>query len=203
MYIPPKFSIQDIQTIRYFIAQNSFGILLSLDEDEFHDTHIPFVLSKEGTSLYGHVAKANPQWKAWQKNPKVKVIFHGPHAYVSPTYYISENQVPTWNYTAISITGDVEIIEEVKEQHQVIQELVEKNESFQEIPWKFENDNEKILPMFNAIVCFKIKIDKIKAKYKLSQNKSIEDQRSVVQHLKEKGTPMDLEIAQLMEQNLS
>ena len=72
MYIPPKFNIQDPDKISAFIKQNSFGTLLSIDEAEIQDTHTPFILSEDGI-LWGHIARANPQWKSWQKNQKVNL----------------------------------------------------------------------------------------------------------------------------------
>jgi transcriptional regulator len=98
MYTPPKFKVDDPAVIRNFIEKNSFGVLLSIEGGQIHDTHTPFILS-ENNQLLGHIARANPQWKASSEASRVKVIFTGPHAYISPKYYVSEFAVPTWNYT--------------------------------------------------------------------------------------------------------
>ncbi|MGY8640031.1 MAG: FMN-binding negative transcriptional regulator [Verrucomicrobiales bacterium] len=159
MYTPQDFKIDDPELIRLFIEENSFGILVSSrDGSEVDDTHLPLVLSDDGNYLLGHIAKANKHWRNWETNPCVKVIFHGPHSYVSPTYYASEFNVPTWNYTAVSISG--------------------------------------------SIVFFRIRVQKTEAKFKLNQNKSLEDQKAVIKILFESESTFDREIARIMSGNL-
>ncbi|MDA3832186.1 MAG: FMN-binding negative transcriptional regulator [Spirochaetales bacterium] len=89
MYTPPKFNVEDPTTIRSFVEANAFGLMLSIDGDDIHDTHTPFIYSEEGHHLIGHVAKANPQWKSWKDGTRAKVIFTGPHSYISPKYYVT------------------------------------------------------------------------------------------------------------------
>jgi transcriptional regulator len=111
MYLPLAFKLDEPELIRRFIEENSFGILVSsVDGSSIEETHTHLLLSEDGNRLLGHIARANDHWKAWEKNASVKVIFHGPHCYVSPTFYKSDHSVPTWNYTTVSISGVIELI---------------------------------------------------------------------------------------------
>lgn len=199
MYTPTRFQITDPQTIRDFIEQNSFGILLSIVEGEIHDTHVPLALNGEGTHLMGHIATLNQQWKGWEHDPNVKVIFHGPHTYISPRYYSKEGYVPTWNYTAVSVSGRVEIIESRHDQIALIRDLVAGYESGFAEPWRMDEGSQKTINQLRGVVCFRIKIEKIEAKFKLNQDKTEEDRRSVIRHLQESGDPMSRAIAAMME----
>ena len=109
MYTPEKFNIEDREAILRFIRQNPFGLLLSVGGGVIHDTHTPFIVAEDGKQLLGHLARANPQWASWGEGSVAKVVFSGPHAYVSPRYYESEFAVPTWNYTAVSVSGQIRI----------------------------------------------------------------------------------------------
>lgn len=202
MYTPSTFSVEDKETIYQFIENHSFGIIISHGGEEFHDTHTPLYATPELNVLYGHIAKANSQWKDWQANAGVKVLFHGPHTYISPNYYVGSFNVPTWNYTAVSISGVVEILDSLEEKKKVIQSLVAKNEENFPKPWKLDESDERVMNLFNAIVCFRVNVQKIEAKFKLNQNKDIEERQSVIKHLKTSNQFMDLEIAKLMEQSL-
>lgn len=198
MYNPSAFSVSDASQIRSFVEKNSFGILLSQTEREIHDTHTPLFLSDDLKTAYGHIARANSQWKSWESHPDVKIIFHGPHAYVSPRFYVSEFNVPTWNYTAVSIAGIIQIIESPAESLGVIQKLVEKYED--EAGWKLNTEDDRYMKLLDAVVCFRICISKLDAKFKLNQNKKEEDRRSVIAHLQQSTNSGDREVASLMQQ---
>jgi transcriptional regulator len=200
MYTPQKFAVQEQGIIRKFIQQFSFGMIISHDGKEFHDTHTPLFISDDLKILSGHIARANPQWLKWKESPTVKVIFHGPHSYISPRYYKSDFNVPTWNYTAISIDGEVEMIAGKEKVLGFLETLVSQYESLG--GWSFDSSDERYLKLLDAIVCFEITISKIETKFKMNQNKSIEDQQSVIAHLEKSSFSADRETALFMKQTL-
>lgn len=107
MYIPTAFEQTDQNKLHEFIEANSFGLLVSTHVGEPFATHLPFLLQRDSGPhgcLFGHVARANPQWRDLD-GQSVLAIFTGPHAYVSPTWYESEDVVPTWNYVAVHAYG--------------------------------------------------------------------------------------------------
>ena len=104
MYIPESFRESHLATLHAFIRQNSFGTLVSEQDGELVASHLPFLLDPErgpyGT-LVAHMARANPHWQAFDGDAEALAIFQGPHAYISPSWYATEQSVPTWNYTAV------------------------------------------------------------------------------------------------------
>lgn len=201
MYTPPKFKIDDREVIRQFISENSFGLLLSVGDGRIHDTHTPFIISEDGQQLLGHIARANAQWKDWGESSAAKVIFSGPHAYISPRYYESEFAVPTWNYTAVSISGRITVIEDTEAKLDFLDRLTAANEG-SDNPWFLDRSDDRYLNLLSGIIVFSVSVDSIEASFKLNQNKSMEDQRKVVASLTETGCPFDHDVASLMKQNL-
>lgn len=196
MYTPANFKVDDLSVIRSFIEKHPFGLLLSIEGDQIHDTHTPFVLSENG-ELLGHIARANPQWKGWTEGNRVKVIFTGPHAYISPNYYVSEFAVPTWNYTAVSISGRITIIEQENEVLKFLVLLVSANEKSDE-PWVLDRTDERYMKLLSGIVVFSVTMDSVEASFKMNQNKSEEDQHKVVDSLTATGCPYDRDVAEIM-----
>ena len=200
MYIPPKFRVESPSVIESFIRENSFGLVLSINGDEIDDTHTPFFLSDNGL-LWGHIAKANPQWKSWRNGSTVKVIFTGPHSYISPRYYVSEFAVPTWNYTAVSVVGRITLIEERDAVLGFLDSLVAENEK-SDSPWALDRSDERYMNLLSSIVVFSVSMDRVDASFKLNQNKSEEDQIKVISSLEATGCPFDSSVASLLAQNI-
>jgi transcriptional regulator len=200
MYIPPKFRVEDASAIQSFIGDNSFGLLLSVNGDEIDDTHTPFVLSDNGL-LLGHIAKANPKWKSWRSGSTVKVIFTGPHSYISPRYYVSEFAVPTWNYTAVSVVGRITVIQDKDSVLGFLDSLIAENEG-SDSSWALDRSDERYMDLLSSIVVFSISMDRVEASFKLNQNKTEEDQFKVISSLEATGCPFDSSVARLMAQNI-
>lgn len=198
MYIPPKFKIDDPEQIQAFIRENPFGLLLSISEDGICDTHTPFVFSECGNYLLGHIAKANDHWKGWKAGTKAKVIFTGAHAYISPGYYESEFNVPTWNYTAVSVSGTITTISDQEDVLDFLDSLTKQSEKGSK-PWTLDRTDERYMNLLSGIVVFRVSLDHVEASFKMNQNKSEEDQSSVISSLKESGCPYDHGVADFME----
>ena len=199
MYTPSDFKIKDPEVIRSFIRAHSFGILFSRDVDgHFHDTHLPLLASDDLTSITGHIARANPQWKSWEADSEVKIVFRGPHAYVSPSCYQSEFNVPTWNYSAVSVTGTVRTVSDRVEQTKVMRELVDFHETSRPNPWELDESDSRFMKLYDALVFFSVEIREIEAKFKLNQNKSEADRESVIKSLSETGSLHDADLAAMM-----
>jgi len=200
MYTPPKFKIDDSEIIRRFIEENSFGLILSIDGDEIHDTHTPFIYSEDGKHLLGHIARANPQWKSWEHQATAKVVFTGPHSYISPHFYESEFAVPTWNYTAVSISGDIEVIDNKESVLRFLDLLTAHNEDG-ESPWRLDRTDERYMNLLSGIVVFSVSIDSVEASFKMNQNKTEADRNKVIRSLASSGCPFDQEFATIMAHN--
>ena len=200
MYIPAKFRVEDRDQIFDFIRNNPFGLLLTVDNGIIHDTHTPFIISECGTSLYGHIAKANTQWQNWNDTTTAKAVFTGPHAYVSPNYYTSEFNVPTWNYSAVSISGKLTVIDDKTEVLEFLDQLIKENEESKDA-WKLDRTDDRYMKLLAGIVVFKITMTDVDASFKMNQNKTDEDRQSVINTLQQSGCPFDHEVADMMERN--
>src|SRR5215469_5681813 len=114
MYIPAAFREQRTEILHAIIRDNSFATLVSQVNSELFATHLPFLLDASrgaNGTLRGHMARANPHWQAFSAEAESLVIFQGPHAYISPGWYVSERAVPTWNYTAVHAYGVASILD--------------------------------------------------------------------------------------------
>ena len=179
MYIPQVFEVTDQEKAFVFIKQNEFGQLTSLVEGRLFSSYIPFY--PEGDLLVGHMAKKNPQWKEIETQ-EVLITFQGQDAYISPSWYDSPG-VPTWNYQAVHVYGQVSLITEEGRLKEIVDTLTSQYESSFETPWIPEYNES----MLNVIVGFEIKMTDIQCKYKLSQNRSEQDRKQVIEALKARG----------------
>jgi transcriptional regulator len=180
MFIPVNMQILERASQQNFMHQFGFALLVS---EDLQVTHLPMTLmAEEGSSgvLYAHMARANPHWKSIDQQ-KVKVIFNGPHSYISPSWYATGPAVPTWNYAAVHVSGRASLLDDVQTL-QAVHVLVKQYE-----PALL--DNEALMPanyqhkLAKAIVGFKIEIEQIEGKQKLGQHKSVADQQGTVNGL--------------------
>ena len=203
MYIPKDNSYDDQKDIRAFMAQNSFGILVSNIDGKPWGTHIPLELYTrlDGTEvLEGHIARANPQWKDLPNNSEVMVIFSGPHAYISSSWYDHTN-VPTWNYVAVHVYGKYRQVEG-NELVAALSRLTDKFEANSEKPISVKDFSEPFMKShLRALVGFEIEITDIQAKQKLSQNRGDKNHAAIVEKLELSENNQSKTIAQLMRNN--
>lgn len=180
MYIPEHYKNENWDEIKDFIRQNSFGILVNRYLGKPWATHIPLELEVNDSGkdiLVGHIAKANPQWKAFSKDKEVLCIFNGPDAYVSSSWY-KEEEVPTWNYIAVHVYGKPKILDEAMVMAS-LRRLVDKYEQGSKNPISLQNMSPKTLRQVKGVVGFEIEILDVQAKYKLSQNREKDHERII------------------------
>lgn len=201
MYIPASFAETDQDTLHSFIEQHSFGLLVTHDGAEPTATHIPFLLDRDaGTHgcLIGHVARANPQWKTLEDASPL-VVFSGPHAYISPTWFEAQNTVPTWNYTAVHVYGQARLITDDAGLLQIVRRTVDVYESGLPEPWSLDRpDPDFVHGLLGSIVGFEIPIDRIEGKWKLNQNHDEQRREKVIHQLRDTGIPANCDVADLM-----
>ncbi len=204
MYIPPAFEEFDYHKLHSFIAENSFGLLVSVRDGVPFATHLPMLLEPNvgpNGRLFGHFAKANPQWRDTD-GKKVLAIFSGPHVYVSPSIYESENVVPTWNYVAVHVYGTFRLLDDVDSLSEILTKSVQIYEQHRKAPWVLDTSTPYFHKMVHSIVGFRIEIERLEGKWKLSQNQPAERQEKVMHALAE-STDFDAqEIARLMAERL-
>lgn len=192
MYIPKYYEITDKEEINSFIDRVGFGQLVSNVGGRIISTHLPLLLSEDKSKIIGHLALPNPQHDELE-GQEVLVTFEGAHDYISPSWYVSPG-VPTWNYQTVHIYGFIKFIKDLNQVREVVDTLTKKYESKFEKPWEPRyKDN-----MLKGIVAFELKISECQCKYKLSQNRSVEDRAQVIEQLKKYGSNS---LAEAMEKN--
>ncbi len=205
MYIPAPFAETRIEVLHAQMRENSFATLVSNGEDGLIASHLPLLLDAErgphGT-LIGHMAKANPQWQSLRPDQEVLVIFQGPHAYISPTWYTTAYAVPTWNYVTVHAYGTPTIVEDPEPLYRMVEALVKHHEAQFAYAWSLAERRDYAEKLLKQIVGFEIQITRLQGKRKLSQNRSQADQVNVVAGLTEQGDPLGLAVADLMQHNL-
>jgi len=186
MYVPEHFAETDLEKLHDFMRQHSFASVVTQQDGAPFASHLPLLLDSSTGShgaLFGHMARDNPQWQDFAAGAEVLVMFHGPHAYISPTWYEpNPMSVPTWNFMAVHGYGEARILSEAALEKSLFQ-LVDEHEKSFPSPWKFELTQLMRGRMLGAIVGFEIKLSRVEGKFKLSQNRSQQDQRNIIAHL--------------------
>jgi transcriptional regulator len=184
VYIPEHFRLRHDADAVAFMRANPFAILISTTDAGPYATHLPLFVRTEEERIYlrGHVAKANPHWHYLEQEPQCLTIFHGPHAYVSPTNYGARESVPTWNYAAVHVYGSARIFSTMQDLHQMLNELMGTFEPAYRDQWESLSDTFRE-NMLRQIVGFEIVATRIEGKFKLSQNRPREDQANVIASL--------------------
>ena len=202
MYCPKAFKIEDEAELFEFIEQWSFADLITTNDGELFVNHVPFVFDRSQKKLYGHLAVNNPQCALLEKADDLTVVFKGANIYISPSWYVSQDMVPTWNFEAVHISGKARLVDN-NGLITILEKLTEKHEEAFENRWKMEKVSlPKLDDMLKMIVGFEIDISSIKGKSKLSQNRSVEDRVGVISGLKDQNNSMSLSVADKMELNL-
>lgn len=199
MYLPAAFHETDQTKLFDFIEQHSFGLLTSQGDEHPLGSHLPFLLDRTAGpqgALMSHMARANPHWR-YAEGETVMVVFHGPHTYISPTWYAADNVVPTWNYVAVHAYGVLELVDD-DETLDIVAQTVERYEQAAETPWRFDRDTDFARKLLAAIVGFRIELTRLEGKWKLSQNHPIERRERVIAGLQQRGDVDSLVIAELM-----
>jgi len=198
MYIPHHYKNENLDEVKDFLKKNSFGILVNQVDGKPWATHIPLELDvdEDGNDIFiSHISKVNRQWKFFEENSEVLCIFNGPHSYISSSWY-KEEEVPTWNYIAVHVYGQIKILNEEKVLASM-HKLVNKYEANSKNPISVASLSKKTMRQIKGVVGFQIKITKIQAAYKLSQGRE-QDHPNIISELEEQKTQGSKEVAKHM-----
>lgn len=180
MYVPRHFATDEFARDHDLIERHSFGTMIVSLDGRLEATHLPFLLDRtrgpKGT-VRAHVARANPSWHAFDRGQEALVIFSGPHGYISPDWYTSEGQVPTWNYTVVHAYGVPRALGP-EATRVLLDDLSAVHEAglAPKPPWTLAKlAAERIEQLARAIVAFEMPIERLEGKAKLSQNRTDDD----------------------------
>jgi len=201
VYIPEFNRQEDRTAILAFMRANPFAILVSNAEGIPFATHLPLLVHEAGDQVVvrGHMAKANAHWKSMKQGQESLVIFHGPHAYISPTLYEIRESVPTWNYATVHVYGEPALFSDEDRLKETLDQMINTFESSYMAQWS-ELSAQYQSRMMKHIVGFEIKAKRLEAKFKLSQNRTKGEQARVIQSLKQSADSNIAGVAELMQQ---
>lgn len=204
MYLPEAFRARDLNALDRLAAHNAFGTLVSQRDGAPFASHLPVLYHRAGdrVTLSGHWARANPQWRELETQ-RVLFIFQGPHAYVSPRWYVEpQKNVPTWNYAVAHVYGRVRIIDEAAALERIVTALAAQYEAGvagAATPWRFEDTGEAGRARLAAIVGFELLAEEIQVKLKLNQNHVADNVRGAIAGLRAQSSAESAEVAAWME----
>ncbi len=185
MYIPKDFEQTNKAKSIAFMHAFNFALLVSVKDELPVATHLPFVIEERNDEiiLVSHLSKANEQWKTFT-DKEMLVVFSEPHAYISPTLYEKQQNVPTWNYVAVHAYGKIKILESDEEKLQVLHKQMQTFEA--NYIEQFKNlDRKYVDGLLKGIVAFEMLVTKLQSKEKLSQNKTTTERENIKKHLEE------------------
>ena len=206
MYIPKHFEEPNVDVLHDLIRARPLATLVTLGPDGLVANHVPLHLSPEPApygTLLGHVARANSIWKDVRPNQEALAIFHGPDAYISPTWYATKQEtgkvVPTWNYAVVHAYGALRVIDDAAWVRAQLELLTTQSEAAMPTPWAVSDaPPEYIEKLIHAIVGIEIIVTRLFGKWKVSQNQPERNQASVEEGLLSGGLPAAEQMALLV-----
>jgi len=202
MYQQKIFNEPRPEILHKLMRENGFATLVTAADGVPFASHIPVLIAGEaagGLRIRGHVARANPHWKQLEDGAPVLAIFHGPHGYVSPSWYGDDGNVPTWNYAVVHAYGRATLMAPA-ELRTLLQDLVDEHERRFEPPWRFDSLPAALIDgLMRGIVGFEIAVERVEGKLKLSQNRAPEDRSRVRERLAASADPTARDVAAWMD----
>ncbi len=203
MYSPPYNQVEKRAEVVEFMRANNFPILVTGTGGVLHASHLPVTIheKEERIVVDMHMAKNNPQWKEFFDD-EVLVVFHGPHAYVSPRWYADKERVPTWNYAAVHAYGVPKIISDRQVKYDSQRRLIESLDP-QWLPKHDALRQEYVDMMLDGIVNFAIPVERLETRWKLSQNRGRREQELIAAALDKSADSVERALAALTRRHLA
>lgn len=191
MYLPRHFEQHDAEALQRLMREHPLATLVTLQDGLPTADHVPLEFDATTQTLRGHVARANPLWRAAAGQP-VLAVFSGPQAYITPSWYPSKaathKVVPTWNYTVVHAHGVLQAVEDAPWLHTLVSRLSDHHEAPRAQPWAVSDaPDDYVQQMLRAIVGIEIPVDRLIGKWKISQNRAEPDRLGVADGLARDG----------------
>jgi transcriptional regulator len=210
MYQPYDFRVEDVSEMHALMRARPFAALISAGSAGLYASHLPTVLKDDGP--YGviecHLARANPHWSDLAEGNEALMIFQGPEGYITPNWYPSKalhgKVVPTWNFAVVHAYGRPEVMKEKDWLLRHVTELTAQQERNGAKPWApTDAPDTYIEVMLRGIVGFRFAITRLKGKWKMSQNREVQDRVGVVKGLSARAAGDDLKMAEIVSRRIT
>jgi transcriptional regulator len=204
MYLPKHFEVTDVAMLHRLVAEHPLGTLVTMTPRGLDANHIPFLVQPDPApygTLHGHVARANPLWRDADTNVEALIIFHGPEAYVSPSWYPTKRDtaevVPTWNYVVVHAHGRLRFIDDAAWVRAHVEALTNDHERSRQEPWNVTDaPADFVARLVGALIGLELEINRLVGKWKVSQNRSPRDRAGVIEGLLREGSEASANMAE-------
>jgi transcriptional regulator len=208
MYIPRHNEEKRVPVMHALIVSQPLGTLVTLGASGLFASHIPMILEEDGSQfgmLKGHMSRANTQWRDFVPTVDALAIFSGHQHYISPTWYPGTREhgkeVPTWNYVVVHAYGPLRVIQDDQWLLNNVEKLTNTHEAASPVPWKVSDAPEEFIKsQLKGIIGFELPIQRLEGKWKVSQNRSENDRKGVVEGLSKLDTTESLAMKSLVEE---
>jgi transcriptional regulator len=200
VYLPPHFTETREDVLLGHVERYDFALLVTQGSGLIA-SQVPFLIERRDGKLFllGHLARPNPQCADLAAGGEALAVFHGPHAYISPTWYGAGPAVPTWNYASVHAYGTASAINDKDWLADLLRRLSERHEAREPVQWRMQDQPENFLNgMLNGIVGFEIAITRLEGKFKLSQNRPAGDRPRIIAALEARDDADSHGVARLM-----
>jgi transcriptional regulator len=206
VYLPPLFTESREEVLLAHIERHEFGLLITHGARDGNGSgliasQIPFLVERRDGRLLlqGHLARPNPQLADLGAGGEALAIFEGPHAYISPSWYLPGPAVPTWNYASVHAYGAARTISDPEWLRDMLLRLSDRHEAHEPTPWRMRDLPEAyVASMLNGIVGVEIAVDRLEGKFKLSQNRPASDRPRIIAALEQREDAASRDLARLM-----
>ncbi len=205
MYLPRAFGESDLTALDELIARDNFITLVTVHDDAPVTSHLPVLYRRDGDNveLRGHWARPNPQSR---HAGRALAIVHGPNAYVSPSWYPDKEEaarVPTWNYAIAHLQGDMTILDDEASLAAIVDDISHQHEARVGSDWRYEHAREDIRAQLRGIVGFRMAVQQVTLKLKLSQNHPLANRIEVASQLERQPREASRDVARLMRDRMT
>jgi transcriptional regulator len=195
MYQPPAFREDRIEVQHQLIRSHPLGLLITAGPGGLLANPFPFLLDRDSSekgTLRLHIARANPQWRELEAVEECLVVFQGPQAYVTPSWYATKREtgkvVPTWNYATVHAWGCPRVMNDDVWLRRQIEDLTASRENLRAAPWRVDDaPADFVAAQMRGIVGVEIAVTRIEGKWKMSQNRPEADRTGVIAGFREAG----------------
>jgi transcriptional regulator len=210
MYLPAHFREERLDVLREHITRYPFAVLVTNGSSGLIASHIPLLYDPEPApygTLRGHLSRANPQWQDYQAETEALAIFQGPHSYVSPNWYPSKQEtgrvVPTWNYAVVHAYGHMATYADEERLRAHVTALTAVHENGFATPWKPGDAPANFIEgMLKGIVGVELTIARLEGKWKVNQNRTLEDRAGVAEALEGRSDGESRDMAALIRERM-
>ncbi|MEO6138314.1 MAG: FMN-binding negative transcriptional regulator [Luteimonas sp.] len=205
MYLPHAFAEPDLKALDDLITRDNFITLMTIRDGMPTVSHLPVLYRRDGDAveIRGHWARPNPQ--SGHAGSALAIV-HGPHAYVSPSWYPDKDEaarVPTWNYAIAHLLGELTTFDDEASLAEIVDDLSRQHEARAGSDWRYEHARDDIRSQLRGIIGFRMAVDQVTLKFKLSQNHPLANRVEVVAQLEQQPREASRDVALLMRDRMT